>query len=363
MRIMHCIPTLDYGGAERQLSYLAVELAKRGHEIHAVFLRAGANLERMRASEVTLHQLPPSGNHDPKIFFRLLRLMRKVKPDVIQTSLTQMDILGGAAALASGARWVLRESSSAAAYPPNWKNRLRVVLSRRADAIVSNSQAGDAYWRANGVERPRYVIQNGIPFDEIAEAHPAAGAADLLFRPDEKIVLYAGRMDAGKNVENLIVALSRLANEMTFTALLCGDGSLRPMLEGRVAELGLKRRIVFTGNVPNLWALMKRADAFAFLSRYEGCPVVVLEAIACGCPLVVSDIAPHREILDDRGACFASPDEPTEIAEAIKTTLLSVGAARARADVARAAVAERTLEGMAERYEQIYLRVIDGRRT
>lgn len=364
MRIMYCIPTLEHGGAERQLSYLAAELARRGHEVHVAFLRAGANLDRVRAGGATLHQLPCAGNHDPQIFLRLLRLMRKLKPDVVQTSLPQMDILGGAAALAAGARWVLKESSSAAAYPANWKHRLRAVLSARAGAIVSNSEAGDAYWRAQATVPPRRVIPNGIPFAEIAEARPAAATPStpaLVFAPDEKVLLYAGRMDAGKNVENLILALSHLAQEeTTFTALLCGEGALRESLEELAAELGLRRRVVFTGNVSNLWALMKRADAFAFLSRFEGRPNVVLEAMACGCPLVVSDIPAHREILDERSACFADPDEPERIAEALKTILSSGDAARARAGVAQARAAEWTVQSMAERYERLYLRVIDG---
>jgi glycosyltransferase involved in cell wall biosynthesis len=359
MKIMYCIPTLGFGGAERQLSYLSVELAKRGHEVHAVFLRPGAHLERMKAGGVVTHGLPRSGNHDPKIFLRLLGLMRKVKPDVVQTSLPQMDILGGGAALASGARWVLKESSSASAYPANWKSRLRVTMSRGADAIVSNSRAGDAYWRSKAARNSLYVIQNGVPFDEIA-ATPTADGAALGFGEGDKMLLFAGRMDAGKNVENLIVALSQVASDLPFTALLCGDGPLRPSLEKLAAELGLSRRVIFTGYVDNLWALMKRADACALLSKFEGCPNVVIEAMACGCPLIVSDIPAHREILDDRSACFADPDDTAQIAVALKTTLLSRSAARARADAAQAGIAGWTIEGMAGRYEQLYLTVVDG---
>src|SRR5438105_2369646 len=87
MRIMYCIPTLAYGGAERQLSHLAVELTRMGHYIHVVFLLDGANPDRLRAGGVVLHQLPPGGNHDPKIFIRLLGLIRKIRPNIIQTSL------------------------------------------------------------------------------------------------------------------------------------------------------------------------------------------------------------------------------------------------------------------------------------
>jgi glycosyltransferase involved in cell wall biosynthesis len=273
-----------------------------------------------------------------------------------------MDILGGASAQLTRTRWVLRESSAAAAHPPGWKSKLRVALSARADAIVSNSGAGDAYWRSQGVGRPLHLIPNGIPFDEIAAARPAVWPG-LATGPGGKMLLYAGRMDRGKNVENLIRALSRIAREVSFTALLCGDGPLRASLEGLARELGLGDRVVFSGYVENLWALMKRADAFAFLSGYEGRPNVVLEAMACGSPLVVSDIPAHREILDGRSACFARPDDPAGIAEAVKTTLLFEEAARERASAARARVAGWTVREMAERYEQLYLSVIAAGRA
>jgi glycosyltransferase involved in cell wall biosynthesis len=108
---------------------------------------------------------------------------------------------------------------------------------------------------------------------------------------------------------------------------------------------------------------MKRADAFAFMSKFEGCPNVVLEAMACGCPLVLSDIPAHREILDEGRAYFAHPDNQTAIAEAIKTTLLFGDAARARADAAQVAIAGRTTRAMAGRYEQLYLTVRERGRT
>jgi glycosyltransferase involved in cell wall biosynthesis len=283
--------------------------------------------------------------------------MRKIRPDIIQTSLPQMDILGGAAALVTRVPWVLKESSSASGYPANWKSRLRSVLAKSADAIVSNSRQGEVYWRANKIKCPLYVIPNGISFEGTAETGPA----DLSLDPAAKILLFAGRMDSGKNLENLLIALSLV--DTAFTAILCGDGPLRPALEELAAELGIKSRVIFTGYVSNLWSLMKRADAFLFLSRFEGCPNVVLEAMACGCPLIVSDIPAHREILDDRSACFVNLDEVTEIAAAVKTTLLLEGPARDRADAAQERAAQWTIEVMAQRYEELYLRISAGSAT
>ncbi len=353
MRILYCIPTLGHGGAERQLSYLGAALAAAGHEVHVASSHGGPNLARLEAAGVEWHRLGGASHRDPVIFFRLLRLMRRLRPDVVQTILTPMDIHGGAAALLTRTHWVLRESSSAPLYTAGWRNRLRLSLGRMADAVVSNSAGGDAYWRAAPGAQALHVIPNAIPFDEIARADAKHATG---FGPAEKVVLYAGRMDEGKNVESLIAALARVAGEAPFTAVMCGDGPRRPHLEQLARSLGVAHRIVFRGYVDNLWDLMKRADVLVSLSRVEGCPNVVLEAMACGCPLVVSDIPAHREMLDERSARFAAPDDAVKAATDIKAILADGDAARARA--ARARAAGRPVEMTSKRYEQLYLSLL-----
>ncbi len=353
MRILYTIPTLGHGGAERQLSYLAAELSVKGHEVHVASSRGGANLWRMRAAGVEWHCLGGSSHSNPLIFYRLLRLMRRLRPDVVQTILTPMDIMGGAAALLTRTRWVLRESSSAPLYGAGLRHRVRHSLARMADAVVSNSAGGDAYWRSAKGAPALHIIPNAIPFGELAAGAVVARATEPGFGSDTKVVLCAGRMDAGKNVEGVIAALARVAAEVPFVALMCGDGPSRPHLERMARELGIADRVVFKGYVDNLWDLMSRADAFVSLSRFEGCPNVVLEAMACGCPVVVSDIPAHRELLDERSARFAEPDDTAKAAAELKETLTFGDGGRAR--VARALVAGRPVEATARLYEQLYL--------
>ena len=372
MRLLYCIPDLGHGGAERQLSYLAAELARMGHEIHVASRRGGPNLDRLKSAGVVCHQLGGTRNQDPVIsfrrirlirkfvvLFRLIRLIRRLRPDVVQTILAPMDMLGGAAALLTRTRWVLRESSSAPLYATDWRYWFRFAFGRLSDAVVSNSAAGYDYWCSARDEHSLHVIPNAIPLDEIARAD-SGRASGFSFGSNEKVVLYAGRMDSGKNVESVIAALARIADEVPFAALICGDGPLRRHAERTARELGVAHRVVFTGYVDNLWVLMKRADALVSLSWYEGCPNVVLEAMACGCPLVVSDIPAHREILDERSALFANPDDPEAAAAALKATLVWGDAARRRAQAARLRAAGQPVEATARRYEQLYLSLLLG---
>lgn len=357
MRILYCIPDLSHGGAERQLSYLAPEMARMGHEVHVASRRGGPNLEGLESAGVTWHQLGRSNGRDPLSLFKLIKLIRRLRPDIVQTILAPMDMLGGAAALLTRTTWVMKESSSAPLYATAWKYWFRLAFGRLADAVVANSAGGYDYWRAARRSLPLHIIPNALPVDEVGAASPTR-ASGVAFSPAEKVVLYAGRIDAGKNVETLINALALVADETPFTAVVCGDGPRRTRVERLARERGIARRVVFTGYVNHLWELMQRADALVSLSRYEGCPNVLLEAMACGCPLVVSEIPAHRELLDERSALFTSPDDPKEAADAIKATLLDGDAARARAHAARARLDGKSVGAAARLYEQLYTKLL-----
>jgi glycosyltransferase involved in cell wall biosynthesis len=120
--------------------------------------------------------------------------------------------------------------------------------------------------------------------------------------------------------------------------------------------------VIFTGYVDNLWELMKRANAFVSLSRCEGCPNVVLEAMACECPLIVSDIPAHREMLAEKEALFVKLDDPEAAARAILSTLTDTAATQARAESAGANVNQRpSLEVAARKHEAAYREMIESR--
>ena len=335
MKILQCIPVLDHGGgAERQLSYLAYEQAKRGHHVHVAFSRRGAYVDHLRPAGVVFHDVGGRGNHDPRILIRLIRLIASLRPNLVQTTAAQMDILGGTAALLTGTPWILREPSSAPSYGSDWKSRLRRMLGAGATAIVSNSRGGDAYWSG---AHTRYVIPNGLPFDEIGTVVP---------NPDN-VVLFAGRLNEGKNAATLLDALAHVGAD--FTAVICGDGPQRDELQQKADA-----RVVFTGLVTDLWERMRHAAVVVSLSHFEGCPNVVMEAMACGVPLVVSDIPAHRELLADGMALFVGADDVAAAAQAIEATLLDREAAKARARAARAHVAHCSIDALVRHYDQVY---------
>ena len=353
---------MNGGGAERQLAYLAGALEALDWDVHVALLAGGPNLERLRASGAEIHRLNARHNYDPAILGQLVRLVKRVQPDVVETWMTQMDILGGLAAKLAGAPWILRERGSERAYPASTKHRCRAVVARGASAVISNSHGGDEYWQRRLSEQvPRYVVANALPLEEI-DASPPASREDTGIEPDERLVLYVGRLLPGKNVEVLLAALRLVVAEPGVVAVLCGEGSQRPSLEQAIARGGLAGRVRLAGYVPNVWAWLKRADAFVSVSLSEGQPNTVMEAMAAGCPVIASDIPAHREFLGEESAVLVKPDVPEAVAEAIAGVLAARGAAARRAAKARATVAAWSIAAVGRRHAEVYQDVLALRR-
>jgi len=358
--IVHCIPSMGGGGAERQLAYLAGELTRLGWEVHVALLSDGANGERLKAGGAVVHRMTAAGHHDPRIFGHLLRIIHAVRPDLVQTWFVQMEVMGGMAARMMRVPWILSERSSELAYPGTLKNRLRARLASGASAIVANSSGGDQYWQARVASRiPRHVVPNAVPIEEIAGARPL-GREDTGLEPDDDVILYVGRFSPEKNLEVLVAALEVALSRPRTVAVLCGEGPLRATVERWLRERGIADRVRLLGYAPAVWGWMKRAAVLVSPSIFEGRPNVVLEAMACGCPLVASDIPAHREFLDDGSALLVKPDLPTALADAIVSVLSLREAAGRRADRARAKAAEWSVPAIGRQYDRIYRDVLAG---
>jgi glycosyltransferase involved in cell wall biosynthesis len=346
MRILHLIPTLGGGGAERQLAYLAGGLRALDCDVHVGIQRGGANLPLLEAAGATVHPLETRSNYDPINLIRIVRLIRRVKPDFVQTWLTQMDVFGGAAAILTGTPWIVSERSSGANYPRDLRHLLRRALARHSAAIIANSTGGFDFWKTCGA--PQFVVPNAVPHAEIAAAE-----ADATDYGAAQVILFAGRLDEVKNLGNLVQALARVVRERDAVALLCGTGPLESQVRASIEAAGCADRIHLLGFCDSVTRLMKRADVLVAVSWYEGHPNVVIEAAAAGCPLVLSDIAAHR-FFDEQSAVFAAPADPVAIGTAIERVLDDPAAARARAQHASDQVREWSVERASSTYLRIY---------
>lgn len=355
MRILHVIPGLAWDcGASRQLCNISQELVRRGHQVDIAYF-FGKLPEGIDLPSVNIHHINANNSHDPLIIWRLLRLLKFIKPDIIQTWFLQVDIFGGIVARLSKTPWIIREPGSGMGYTGYWKNRLRFWLAKKVDAVVVNSIAGKQYWYDNSSVKCCKVIRNGICLDTVK------GNSDIPLvktgtGENSKVVLYVGRLEKIKNLSMMLFAISKAMEDMPIMAILVGEGSERSKLEKQARQAGIENHVWFTGAMPNakVISLMKQVDMLLFVSKYEGFPNAVVEAMGCCCPLVVSDIPAHREFLDERSALFVNPDNADEISSAIRNCLRCTSETKERAKAASRLASQWTIEKSAQQYENLY---------
>lgn len=355
--VLHVIPSFAGGGAERQLVELATALSAAGVDVHLAYLHGGPNLEAAQRSGATLHQLASAGNHDPRVVLKLRSLVQKLRPAVVQTWLLHADVFGGAAAHWCGVPWLLSERSSSAMYTSGLKFRLRNWLGLRADGIVANSEGGLQYWQHAGFSGVGCVIRNIVrPLaDSSQPPTPVVTASPT--------ILAVGRLSAEKNYPLLLTALEAVfARSPAATASVLGEGPERAHLEARIATSPmLAGRVTLPGYVSDVSRRLANASVFVSLSRFEGTPNTVIEAILQGCPLVLSDIPAHRELLTAQEARLVALTDPVPISEAISGELMNPAAARERASRARAQVNEWSADRIAAEYLDLYRKLTPGR--
>ena len=357
MIILHLIPTLSGGGAERQLCYLASKLEDLGNEIHICYLNEG--IEKPNLKGIILHPIKTRSNYSPYILWQLILIVRKTKPDIIHTWITQMDILGGILAFFFKIPTVIREPTSSLYYTNNWKNKLRISLGAKAKIIVSNSLGGDEYWKQRLPSSKRAIVRNGLPIEMIEKigASLPIGLSNLT----DPFVLYVGRLIESKSLNILLSAVALVKKKQDIKLVLCGVGNQKDELQELAERLNIVKDIYFAGYLMSeeIFALMKKASVFISLSDYEGCPNTVIEAMACGCPIIVSKIAAHLEILDDTTALFVENKDVNRIAEAMEDIFNNQEEANKRVNIAKNRTKEWSISEMAKKYESIYRSILN----
>ncbi len=358
MKILNLIPTLGSGGAERQLSIIAPALACAGVEMHVGYCRGGPNLTSLEQGNVALHLLPSYGTHDPILLWRIIQLVRHLQPDVIQTWLLQMDILGGIAGRLCRIPVVVSERSSSSNYSPGWKTSLRILIGRMASCVVANSRGGMDYWRPYLAPGKLRLVRNCILQGE--EPGPDKNNSSPLLREGQPLVIFAGRFSHEKNIPNLIEALILVARESPdVLIMLFGEGPEEEYARQKISNEELSARIVMAGYSTSLAKWMSRASVCVSVSHFEGHPNAVMEAALAGCPLVLSDIAAHREIFSENSALFAPPSSPRLIADALLESLRNPNHAQRRAICAKNIASQFDLPATVNAYIALYKEVVE----
>lgn len=212
-------------------------------------------------------------------------------------------------------------------------------------------------------------IENGIDVERIrATAAKTTPAAESVAALEGPVIVAAGRLVWEKGFNDLLSAFALLRASMAQEAreacqlVILGDGPLLGELRTQAQALGVSDAVHLPGFVENPWAVFAQAKVFVLSSRHEGCPLAVLEAVACGLPVVSTDCqSGPAEILKGNVRSRLVPvGDPGSMARAL-ADVLEVEALQETSALPAAELPEQfTLAGMADRYEQLLRDVVSG---
>lgn len=342
IRVMHVIASLEIGGAETMLTNLVCARPAALDQCVVSLVAGGALERRIADAGVPLFALGMRrGRPGLGGLLRLARLIRRQRPDVLQSWMYHADLAGMLALSLSGRRhavrhvWSLRCSDMES---PDYGAMFRVVraawmrLVPRADLLVANSEAGLRFHLAHGMRPARtLVIPNGIDtarFRPNAEARARVRAA-LGLPAERPVVTLIARVDPMKDHAGFLAAIGCLPG---VSALLVGRGTESLPAPKEVLRLGERR------DIPDLLAA---ADLVVSSSAYgEGFSNALAEGMAAGLPAVATDVGDARIIIGNTGA-LCPPRDPAALAAAIGRLLdEDPEQRRRRAEAARRRIVE-----------------------
>lgn len=333
MVISILLPDLRGGGAERVNIDLALEFSRAGHDVEFVLMQArGELLEEAKSSFPVVDLGIPRVRALP---FVLARYLRQRRPGALLASMWPLTVIAPVAVRMSGHRckMLVSEHGMLSAQYRNW-GRLHRVLLRLSTAVgyrlaqhkvgVSSGLVQDmadlSWMRSNDFD----VIHNPVP-PRAEPSTEAIMAAEALWGAQVGARIVAvGTMKAVKNHPLLLRAFARL-NRPDSRLMFVGDGTGRDALLSLARELGIADRVILAGFQLDPTPFYQTADLFALASDYEGFGNVIVEAMACGTPVVSTDC----------------PSGPGEILVGGKYgRLVPVGDAKAMADAIAATIDE-----------------------
>lgn len=316
MKILHFITSLKVGGAETALtnflSYTHQKLAaSTNHTV--IYLYEGPHAEKIQKLGIPTHQLKGLlHKYDPVAFWRLIRFIKKVKPDIIHTSLWAANVMGRIAGKLLGIPVIsdLHGSAVDEGSFRNWLDALTAPLAHKIVAVSPSVQT--AYQQAaipkimgekqrNLVIQNLCVINNGIDIDLVratASKQPL-NRSDFNWSERDFVIGAVGRLEPIKSYDVLIRAFALLLKNKDLNKLpklcLIGDGSEMHKLKALAHMLDLGNNIYFAGSRSDAIKFYPLFDCFALSSKSEGLSIALLEALCFGLPI----ISTHQNLKHD----------------------------------------------------------------
>ncbi len=333
IKIMQITHDLNYGGLQKLVVDISKNLDKSRYQVSVCVLREGGPLEEeLLKEDIKIIKLPPANNGiDYLSFWKLFKIFREERPNIIHTHNTQPFVEGGIAAILAKtpvhvhtdhgrqfpdkrrymfAEWVFSHfANQMVAVSENLKKDISKYESISPDKIkvILNGIDGNKY--KNKIDKNKKRQELNI---------------DNRYNP---ILGFVGRLSSEKGLTYLIKAMKNLVKEFpNILLLIVGDGGLLEELTQEAKALGLENNIRFLGPRPDINEILGILDVFVLPSLREGLPLVLLEAAAASLPIIATEVGGNKQVVTDGiNGFIVKPGDVISLYNAIKQLIIDEG--------------------------------------
>jgi glycosyltransferase involved in cell wall biosynthesis len=352
LRIVQIVETLAVGGLEVLAVNLAIAHRNAGHfsAIYTVF-EPGSLEKKALAAGVPVIPFHKKKGFSPKAIIQIVRRLCADGAQVVHTHNSSIHHYGALAGSLAGAAVVNTRHGLALHSSKRQEVYFKTVLPLTR-AVVFVCEAGRRHYASKGIapKGKSWVIIGGVPLESFGTLRATPGSRQPTLRFGA-----IGRLVKAKAHHDLVDAFARIAKELPSAELeIWGVGTLQGELENQISDRGLSNCIHYRGLAVNPAEIFRNLDIFVLSSTGEGGPLVVMEAMAAGVPIVSTRVGAIAEVVPEGcGVWFAEPGDPASLAEAMRRAAASDLAAAGQA-ASSAASRYFGMETMQRAYESVY---------
>lgn len=309
--VVHVTPGLDMGGLEKLLVEFARHTDRERFALHFVVLgHRGVLAEEIEACGWPVTVLGQPDGLRPSLLLRLARRLRHWQADVIHTHDDRAHLYGTLAGRLARVPRILHTRHGRSPQLSRRQKMLVSIAARWVDHFVCVSEDSADLAMRQGVRAAKVrAICNGIDTQRFAFTGP---------QPDGPAVIVA-RLSPEKDIDTLLRAAALVVKrDAAFRLEIAGDGPCGTALRQTCSDLGLDGTVRFLGQVRDVSGLLARAGLFVLSSRSEGISLTLLEAMACGLPLVATRVGGNPEVIaEGETGILVPPENPPALADAL----------------------------------------------
>ena len=301
LRVLFVITSLDRGGAQRQIVDLSARLRASGWPVTVLSMtRPAEYVDELLALGVKVVSLRlERGRPTPLAYVRYGRFVRGWRPDIIHGHMVHANLL-----VRVGRIFAPRIPVVCTVHNVNEGARWRELAYRLTDPLATlttavSEAAAKRYVEIHAAPKGRIeAFPNGLDFSRPIPTDARSRVRDELGVGEAFLWVTAGRLDPQKGYDLLLDAMDRVRRVQPEARLvIAGHGPERASLDGQLGRLDLATTVTLLGDRPDVPALLAAADGFVLSSRWEGLPMVLLEAAAQAVPIVCTDVGGDREVV------------------------------------------------------------------